>query len=87
MTGGALGLRVREAVEAVNIAGLCDPGKKNWYAADAADAIASAPKLGVSPDDVAAALRRWDSKGLRLRALSGRPEGLPVRSIYFRVIS
>jgi len=56
MTGRALGVRVRAAVESVNIAGLCDPGKKNWYAADAADAIASAPKLGVSPAVVAAAL-------------------------------
>jgi FADH2 O2-dependent halogenase len=53
---GALAGRVREAVDAVNIAGLCDTGKMNWYAADAADAIAGAPKLGVPPRDVAAAL-------------------------------
>jgi len=48
--------RVRGAVDAVNIAGLCDPGKKNWYGADAADAIAGAHKLGVAPATVASAL-------------------------------
>ena len=51
-----LGARVRDAVAPVNIAGLCEPGKKNWYAADAADAIAGAAKLGVAPENVAAAL-------------------------------
>ena len=51
-----LAARVREAVERVNIAGLCEPGKRNWYAADAADTIAAADKLGVPPQTVAAAL-------------------------------
>jgi FADH2 O2-dependent halogenase len=51
-----LAVRVRDAVAPVNIAGLCEPGKKNWYAADAADAIAGAGKLGVAPEQVAAAL-------------------------------
>ena len=53
---GALAAHVCRAVDAVNIAGLCDEGKRNWYAADAADAIAGASKLGVSPADVASAL-------------------------------
>jgi FADH2 O2-dependent halogenase len=52
----ALADRVRQAVDAVNLAGLCEPGKRNWYAADAADAIAGAPKLGVAANDIAAAL-------------------------------
>src|SRR5690348_15420940 len=47
---------VARAVDAVNIAGLCDARKRNWYGADAADAIAGARKLGVPPGDVAAAL-------------------------------
>jgi tetracycline 7-halogenase / FADH2 O2-dependent halogenase len=54
---GNLAGAVRRAVEAVNIAGLCEPGKKNWYAADAADAVAGSAKLGVSPETVATALR------------------------------
>ena len=51
-----LAARVREAVDPVNIAGLCEPGKKNWYGVELKDAVAGAPKLGVSPATVAAAL-------------------------------
>lgn len=51
-----LAARVRDAVEPVNIAGLCDATKKNWYGIDAADTIAGASKLGVAPATVAAAL-------------------------------
>ena len=40
-------------MEPVNIAGLCEGGKKNWYRADAADAIAGAAKLGVAEETVA----------------------------------
>jgi len=47
---------VARAVDAINIAGLCDGRKQNWYGADAADAIEGAQKLGVPPRDVAAAL-------------------------------
>jgi len=53
---GHLAARVREAVESVNVAGLCEEGKKNWYGADAEDTIAGAHKLGVTPATVAAAL-------------------------------
>jgi FADH2 O2-dependent halogenase len=59
-----LAARVRDAVEAVNIAGLCEPGKKNWYGVDLEDAVAGAPKLGVSPATVAAALT---ASGLSLK--------------------
>ena len=51
-----LAARVREAVEPVNIAGLCEPKKKNWYGVELKDAVAGAPKLGVSPATVVAAL-------------------------------
>jgi len=50
------GARIAAAVDRVNIAGLCQPGKRNWYRAEAEDAIAGAAKLGVAPEDVAAAL-------------------------------
>jgi FADH2 O2-dependent halogenase len=48
---------VRDAVEPVNIAGLCGPEKRNWYPADAADTIAAAWKLGVPAETVAETLR------------------------------
>jgi FADH2 O2-dependent halogenase len=51
-----LGDRVRDAVDAVNIAGLCDARKKNWYGVDVEDAIAGASKLGVAPATVSALL-------------------------------
>jgi len=51
-----LAARVCEAVEPVNVAGLCEAGKRNWYGVELEDAIAGAPKLGVAPATVAAAL-------------------------------
>jgi FADH2 O2-dependent halogenase len=51
-----LAARVREAVEPVNVAGLCEAEKRNWYGVDAEDTIAGASKLGVAPATVAAAL-------------------------------
>jgi FADH2 O2-dependent halogenase len=43
---------VRRAIEPINIAGLCDPGRRNWYPADANDLIAGAAKLGATPQEV-----------------------------------
>ena len=51
-----LAARVRDAVDAVNIAGLCDARRKNWYGVDAEDTIAGAHKLGVTPATVATVL-------------------------------
>ncbi len=38
------------AVNPVNIAGLCDPGKRNWYPVNLADLINTASKLGETPE-------------------------------------
>jgi FADH2 O2-dependent halogenase len=43
---------VATAVAALNIAGLCDPSKRNWYDADPQDVISAAAKLGVSREEV-----------------------------------
>jgi len=53
---GAFAEAVRLAVDGINIAGLCDARKQNWYGVEGADAIAGAHKLGVAPATVAAAL-------------------------------
>ncbi len=55
-SGPALADAVRDAVFDLNIAGLCDPAKRNWYPADAADTIRDAPKLGVTPEAVRSCL-------------------------------
>ncbi len=48
--------QVAAAVEALNIAGLCDAAKRNWYGADLEDAVRGAAKLGVMPEAVRAVL-------------------------------
>ena len=39
---------VARSIEPLNIAGLCDPGKGNWYPVDLWDTVRGARKLGVS---------------------------------------
>ena len=41
-----------DAIESINIAGLCDPGKRNWYGIDVADMMLGSVKLGVTAEDV-----------------------------------
>lgn len=45
---------VAQAIAPVNVAGLCDPAKRNWYGVDLADLIYAAPKLGETPDSMRA---------------------------------
>jgi len=47
---------IAAAVERLNVAGLCDPAKRNWYGVDLEDAVRGAAKLGVTPDAVTALL-------------------------------
>ena len=41
-----------------NIAGLCDPAKRNWYGVDLQDVFRGAAKLEVTPEEVEACFRR-----------------------------
>ena len=43
---------VAAAIERINIAGLCDTSKRNWYDVDLNDPIRGAAKLGATPDAV-----------------------------------
>ena len=54
----ALAEQIRAAVRTIDVAGLSDPSRRNWYPARAEDALAAAPKLGVSEDEILALLRR-----------------------------
>ncbi len=45
---------VAAAIEPLNIAGLCDPGKRNWYPVDLQDTVRGAAKLGVTPEQAVA---------------------------------
>jgi FADH2 O2-dependent halogenase len=43
---------IAEASAPLNIAGLCDPSKRNWYGIDVEDTVRGAAKLGVSPERI-----------------------------------
>lgn len=49
---------VTHVIAPVNVAGLGDAGRRNWYPAAAADMLAAAGKLGASPRAVSAMLER-----------------------------
>jgi hypothetical protein len=48
--------RVSAATASINIAGLCDPARRNWYPVDLEDTIRGALKLGLTPERVREAL-------------------------------
>jgi FADH2 O2-dependent halogenase len=48
--------RVAQAIDPLNIAGLCEPAKRNWYRIDFEDTVRGAAKLGMSGEDVRARL-------------------------------
>jgi FADH2 O2-dependent halogenase len=49
--------RVKQAVEPLNIAGLCDRSKRNWYGVDLNDVIVGAEKLGKTAAELHVILR------------------------------
>ncbi len=49
--------RVKDAIEPLNIAGLCDGGKQNWYGVDLQDVVAGAEKFGKTQKEIIAILR------------------------------
>lgn len=51
---------IRRAIDPINVAGLCDPARRNWYPVEAEDLLGSARKLGTSREEVAAMLQRTE---------------------------
>jgi tetracycline 7-halogenase / FADH2 O2-dependent halogenase len=53
---------VSAGVAPLNVAGLCDAGKRNWYPVDLRDLVLNAEKLGMSPTAMEAWIREqgWD---------------------------
>ncbi len=49
---------IRSAIEPLDVIGLCDTSRRNWYPVDAADLHASAHKLGASRGEIDALLER-----------------------------
>jgi FADH2 O2-dependent halogenase len=49
---------VREAIDPINVAGLADPQRRNWYSVDANDLLVNAHKLHATRDEIARLLER-----------------------------
>jgi FADH2 O2-dependent halogenase len=54
---GATDIDVTEAIACLNVAGLSDAAKQNWYGVDLADVVNSAPKLGMTAAQMRVVLR------------------------------
>ena len=68
--------RVAAATDRMNVAGLCDPAKRNWYGVDPDDTIRAAAKLGVTGAHVREMLVRLGVPSRDgLRAPGQRPPG------------
>jgi FADH2 O2-dependent halogenase len=50
---GCFATQVAESIACLNIAGLCDPHKHNWYGVDMDDVIRGATKLQMTPEQIA----------------------------------
>ncbi len=48
---------VTDAISCLNVAGLADPRKRNWYGVDLRDVVAGAAKLGLTPPEMQNILR------------------------------
>ncbi|MEP7340626.1 MAG: tryptophan 7-halogenase [Acidobacteriota bacterium] len=61
--------RVKESIEPLNIAGLCDEGKRNWYGVDLNDVAAGAEKFGKTTAEINDILRHavWAQKNVTTR--------------------
>lgn len=55
--GANFSVQVADAIACLNIAGLADPRKRNWYGVDLNDVVDGAAKLGLTPDAMRAVLR------------------------------
>ncbi len=56
---------ILRAIEPVNVAGLGNPERHNWYPVDAEDLLRGAPKLGASREEIARLLDQCDFHGVR----------------------
>lgn len=67
--------RVAEAIEPLNVAGLCDAAKQNWYGVDARDAVGAASKLGATGEQVLALFPPSDEARARVSSPCESPAG------------
>lgn len=72
--------QVKEAIEPLNIAGLCDDSKRNWYGVDFNDVIAGAAKLGKKSPEIEDFFSRIQGRGLQTDFPAGREKDFRDRT-------
>src|SRR5262249_4496798 len=84
--------QVKQKIDCLNVAGLCDRRKRNWYDVDLDDVIAGAGKLEITSDEMRRFLltANWAQTAVNLRR-SGLKQshhstepGRPIRSDVYR---
>src|SRR5690349_16855735 len=71
--------QVKQKIECLNVAGLCDPRKRNWYDVDLDDLIVSAEKLELSAEEVRRFVQTagWAQTAVKLQKY--RPQQLTIQ--------
>src|SRR5262249_60381052 len=72
--------QVKQKIDCLNVAGLCDRRNRNWYEVDLDDVIARAEKLEITPDEMRRFLltASWaqTAVNLRQRGLKQPPQSI-----------
>ena len=58
-----------DTLDRYNVAGLCDPAKRNWYPVDLQDVVNASGKLGYTPEELREIFTRpyWVDQGAALQ--------------------
>jgi len=73
--------QVKQKIDCMNVAGLCDKRKRNWYDVDLDDVIARAEKLEITPDEMRRFLLTadWAQTAFNLRQRVPKQPRQPIR--------
>src|SRR5262245_15100722 len=73
--------QVNKKIDCLNVAGLCDRRKRNWYDVDLDDVIARAEKLEITPDEMRRFLltASWAQTAVNLRQRGLKQPQQPIR--------
>lgn len=85
---GAFSAQVKEKIDCLNVAGLCDDQKQNWYDVNLDDVIRSAEKLGLTPSQMRKVVRTasWAASSISLEQY-GRLEQFGANAASVRDLS
>ncbi len=79
--------QVKEQIDCLNVAGLCDQGKQNWYDVDLEDVILRADRLEITPDEMRRFLETasWAQKTVNLQQYRSKQRtDQPIRLLTYQ---